>query len=48
MNHLGGSMFYGFGAFLLIYLVGISIYELYLFVKRILDKRKDQYEEDPQ
>jgi hypothetical protein len=42
MNHLGESSMYGFGAFLAIYLVGITIYEIYLFVKKSLDKRKNE------
>ena len=42
MNHLGESSMYGFGTFLAIYLVGITIYEIYLFVKKRLDKRKNE------
>lgn len=42
MNHLGESSMYGFGAFLAIYLVGITIYEIYLFVKKKLNKHKDE------
>ena len=34
MGNSTGSMFYAFGAFLLIYLVGVSIYQIYLFIKR--------------
>ena len=29
MGNSTGSMFYAFGAFLLIYLVGVSIYQIY-------------------
>ena len=42
MNHLGESSMYGFGAFLAIYLVGITIYEIYLFAKKKLNKHKDK------
>ena len=33
MGNSTGSMFYAFGAFLLIYLVGVSIYQIYLWIK---------------
>ena len=42
MHHLGESSMYGFGAFIVIYLVGITIYEIYQFVKKRLDKHKDE------
>ena len=42
MHHLGESSMYGFGAFLVIYLVGITIYEIYLFAKKKLNKHKDE------
>ena len=40
MGNSTGSMFYAFGAFLLIYLVGVSIYQIYLWIKRWREKRK--------
>ena len=32
MGNSTGSMFYAFGAFLLIYLVGVSIYQIYHYI----------------
>ena len=37
-----GSMFYAFGAFLIIYLVGVSIYQLVLWIKKWRERRKDE------
>ena len=42
MHHLGESSMYGFGAFIVIYLVGITIYEIYQFIKKRFDKRKNE------
>ena len=44
-RHMGsstGSMFYAFGAFLIIYLVGVSIYQLVLWIKKWRERRKDE------
>ena len=35
-----GSMFYAFGAFLLIYIVGVAIYQIYLLIKKKRDRKK--------
>ena len=35
-------MFYAFGAFLIIYLVGVSIYQLVLWIKKWRERRKDE------
>lgn len=40
MGNSTGSMFYAFGAFLLIYLVGVSIYQIYLWIKRWREKQR--------
>ena len=37
-----GSMFYAFGAFLIIYLGGVSIYQLVLWIKKWRERRKDE------
>ena len=34
MGNSTGSMFYAFGAFLILYIIGASIYQLYLLVKK--------------
>ena len=41
MGSSTGSMFYAFGAFLIIYLVGVSIYQLVLWIKKWRERRKD-------
>ena len=40
MGNSTGSMFYAFGAFLLIYLVGVSIYQIYLWIKKWRENRE--------
>lgn len=40
MGDSTGSMFYAFLAFILIYIVGMSIYQLYLLFKKWYDGRK--------
>lgn len=44
MGDSTGSMFYAFGAFLLIYIIGATIYQIYLWIKKRKDRRK--FEED--
>lgn len=41
MGDSTGSMFYAFGVFLLIYIVGASIYQGYLWVKKRRNYRKN-------
>lgn len=41
MGNSSGSMFYAFGAILIIYLVGVSIYQLVLWIKKWRERRKD-------
>ena len=45
MGNSTGSMFYAFGAFLLIYIVGVLIYQCYLWIKKWRDK-KNVYQAD--
>ncbi len=45
MGNSTTSMFYAFGLFLVIYIVGASIYQLYLWIKAWKNKRKDKIEE---
>ncbi len=42
MGDSTGSMFYAFGAFLIIYLVGVLIYQGYLWIKKWRDRKKDE------
>ena len=42
MGNSTGSMFYAFGAFLLIYLVGVFIYQIYLWVKKWRENREEK------
>lgn len=42
MGSSTGSMFYAFGAFLIIYLVGVSMYQLVLWIKKWRERRKDE------
>ena len=42
MGNSTGSMFYAFGAFLLIYLVGVSIYQIYLWIKKWRENRDEK------
>ena len=42
MGDSTGSMFYAFGAFLIIYLVGALIYTAYLHIKKRRDRKKDE------
>lgn len=44
MGNSTGSMFYAFGAFLLIYIIGATIYQIYLWIKKRKDRKK--FEED--
>lgn len=44
MGDTTGSMFYAFGAFLLIYIVGASIYQGYLWFKKRKNRRKNEKE----
>ena len=44
MGDTTGSMFYAFGAFLLIYIVGASIYQGYLWLKKRKNRRKNEEE----
>lgn len=44
MGSSTGSMFYAFGAFLLIYLVGASIYQIYLWIKKWRENKKNSEE----
>ena len=41
MGNSTGSMFYAFGAFLLIYLV-VSIYQIYLWIKKWRENREEK------
>ena len=42
MGNSSGSMFYAFGAILIIYLVGVSIDQLVLWIKKWRERRKDE------
>ena len=42
MGNSTGSMFYAFGAFLLIYFVGVSIYQIYLWIKKWRENREEK------
>ena len=44
MGSSTGSMFYAFGAFLLIYLVGATIYQIYLWIKKWRENKEDNKE----
>lgn len=39
MGNAGGSMFWMFGIVIVVYIVGMSLYQLYLWVKKKLSKR---------
>ena len=41
-----GSMLYGFGAFLVIYLAGVLIYQVVLWVQKWKRKKKDGEQEN--
>lgn len=41
MGDSTGSTFYAFGAFLLIYLVGAGIYQIYQWIKKRKEREKD-------
>ncbi|SDG06911.1 hypothetical protein [Marvinbryantia formatexigens] len=45
MGNSTGSMFYAFGAFMLIYIVGASIYQGYLWFRKRRDRRKNDEDE---
>lgn len=42
MGNSTGSMFYAFGAFLLIYLGGVFVYQVYLWVKKRRENREEK------
>lgn len=44
MGSSTGSMFYAFGAFLLIYLVGASIYQIYLWIRKWRENKNNNEE----
>ncbi|MEJ8733545.1 hypothetical protein [Mediterraneibacter sp. ICN-202921] len=44
MGNATGSTLYAFGAFLLLYLVGASIYQGYLWIKRHRSHRRNDEE----
>lgn len=44
MGDSTSSMFYGLGAFLIIYLIGASIYQLYLWIKKRRERKHDDEE----
>lgn len=45
MGNSTGSMFYAFGAFLLIYIVGASIYQIYLWIKGRQERKNNEENE---
>ncbi len=45
MGDSTGSMFYAFGAFLIIYIIGASIYQIYLLIKKRKDRKKFEEEQ---
>ncbi|MDO4293971.1 MAG: hypothetical protein Q4C65_12185 [Eubacteriales bacterium] len=42
MGDTTSSMLYGFGAFLIIYIVGVLIYQAVQWVKKRREKKKDE------
>ena len=48
MGDSTGSMFYGFGAFILIYIIGATIYQIWLWIKKASDRKKFKENEDEQ
>lgn len=45
MGSSTGSMFYAFGAFLILYLVGTSIYQIFLWIRKWREKKENDIEE---
>ena len=45
MGDSTGSMFYAFGAFLIRYIIGASIYQIYLLIKKRKDRKKFEEEQ---
>ena len=45
MGDSTGSMFYAFGAFLIINIIGASIYQIYLLIKKRKDRKKFEEEQ---
>ena len=45
MGSSTGSMFYAFGAFLILYLVGASIYQIFLWIRKWREKKENDIEE---
>ncbi len=45
MGNSTTSMFYAFGLFLVLYIVGASIYQIFLWIKAWKEKRKNQIED---
>ena len=41
MGSSTGSMFYAFGAFLILYLVGASIYQIFLWIRKWREKKEN-------
>ena len=48
MGDSTGSMFYGCGAFILIYIIGATIYQIWLWIKKARDRKKFKENEDEQ
>ena len=48
MGDSTGSMFYGFGAFILIYIAGAAVYQIWLWIKKAKDRKKFKENEDDQ
>ncbi len=45
MGDSTSSMFYGLGAFLILYIIGASAYQVYLWIKKWRERRKFKDEE---
>ncbi len=45
MGDSTSSMFYGLGAFLILYIIGASVYQVYLWIKKWRERRKFKDEE---
>ena len=45
MGSSTGSMFYAFGAFLILYVVGASIYQIFLWIRKWREKKENDIEE---
>lgn len=44
MGDSTGSMFYAFGAFLIIYIIGATAYQIYLMIKKRKGRKKFEEE----